>query len=71
MPDGYLKILQTQYEKATGRHFSDAMISYVVINGRTKHPIWPLVMKLAQKEMRRLTKEQEQNAQFIQMLKPE
>lgn len=68
MPDGYLKLIQQRHQKKTGVLYSPAMISYVLTNARTQHPLWNTVVAVARKEKKRLETEVQQNAEYLRSL---
>jgi len=68
MPHGYLKQIQQLHQDRAGKAYSLSTIQYAVVNARTTHPIWPIVLELAQAEKKRRDKEAKLNAQYLKSL---
>ncbi|MDF7810476.1 hypothetical protein [Hymenobacter sp. YC55] len=68
MPDNYLKLIQDQLGRKKTRVYSDSVISDVVRSARTTHPIWPIVLKLAQTEKLRRDEETRLNEEYLRSL---
>lgn len=65
MPGNYLKQIQAKLQRQKIRLYSDSVISDVVRNGRSTHPIWPIVIKLAKAEKQRRVIEQQLNEEYL------